>query len=213
MVRNSSVSLSEYLDDIRHLFDIVTLLNSEQNNREIQKYYIGNRLAYHLIHHSQGFMHMGLSRNGRFERSDVLGQVNFIQHFITPMTQNVLELGAGNGTNSIYLSLHNSETQFYALDLSTTPLKFRSRPQNFSQEIGDFHNLDRYSDNFFDVVFVIEALCHSDDKNKVFTQVYKKLKRGGVFIIIDGYTRRAERNLSDDETLAKKTNSKINGCQ
>lgn len=47
---------------------------------------------------------------------------------------------------------------------------------------------------------MIEALCHSTDKNKVFAEAWRVLKNNGVFIIIDGYSNKNQ--MTEDEKIA-----------
>eukprot|EP01083_Nonionella_stella_P044562 119962_1 len=46
---------------------------------------------------------------------------------------------------------------------------------------GDFCKLSAFKDNSFDKVFAIESTCHAPDRCKVYEQVYRVLKPGGVF--------------------------------
>ncbi len=47
---------------------------------------------------------------------------------------------------------------------------------------------------------MIEALCHSTDKNKVFTEAWRVLKTDGIFIVIDGYSEKSQ--MTEDEKIA-----------
>lgn len=58
------------------------------------------------------------------------------------------------------------------------------------------------------MVFVIEALCHSNNKQKVFSEVKRVLKENGVFIIFDGYSGKPEPLMTKEELLAKKLTEK-----
>ena len=59
---------------------------------------------------------------------------------------------------------------------------------------GDFQNLSQqWEADTFDAAFAVEATCHSPDKTKCFSEVFKVLKPGGLFanyewiIITDNY--------------------------
>ena len=123
-------------------------------------------------------------------------------------SKNVLELGAGNGSNSAYLARINKDINFQGVDLSKGVLFRNKSIQNYNQEVGDFHDLSCYIDESFDVIFVIEALCHSSNKLRVLNEVYKKLKQGGLFIIFDGYYNKPFTDMSIDEQLASKLTEK-----
>ena len=51
-------------------------------------------------------------------------------------------------------------------------------------EVGDFHALDEGSETF-DAVVCQESLIHSNDRPKVFAEVYRVLRPGGVFAFSD----------------------------
>ena len=53
-----------------------------------------------------------------------------------------------------------------------------------------------------DIVFVIEALCYSTDKSTVLGEVKRVLKKGGVFIVFDGYTTKDRSKMTENELLA-----------
>ena len=42
-----------------------------------------------------------------------------------------------------------------------------------------------FDDNTFDGAYAIEATCHSGNLGKVFSEVYRVLKPGGVFAVYD----------------------------
>ena len=47
---------------------------------------------------------------------------------------------------------------------------------------GDFQNLSsQWEEGTFDAAFAVEATCHSPDKTKCFSEVFKVLKPGGLF--------------------------------
>jgi len=52
-------------------------------------------------------------------------------------------------------------------------------PHLLSAKKGDFMNIP-FDDNTFDKIYAIEALCHAPDRQKVYEQVYKKVKPGGL---------------------------------
>ena len=45
---------------------------------------------------------------------------------------------------------------------------------------GDFNNAP-YDDNSFDAVYAIEATCHSHSREKVYGEMFRVLKPGGMF--------------------------------
>lgn len=148
---------------------------------------------------------MGISRGGRYHKDDLLAHPRLVDEYIHKASaKNVLELATGRGGNSLYLVSKNPNTIFYGIDLSPGQLYFAygnsKEFKNYTPEQGDYSDLSRYQDDFFDVIFIVEALCHSTEKSKVLGEVFKKLRKGGYFIIFDAY--RADRVLDDSEVLA-----------
>lgn len=199
--------LKKYLRLIGTLFNVDKIVNGKQQNKQIKNYYLTNHFAYLFFHNKRGFMHMGLSDTPHYKEEDLQKHLLIIQKLMDETnTKRVLELGAGNGSNSAYLANNNPSVEFRGLDLSKQSLQ--KKITNYHQEFGDFHKLDRYKDNSFDLVFVIEALCHSNHKNIVLHEVYKKLKKGGLFVIFDGYLNKVEASLNNEELIAKKLTEK-----
>lgn len=174
--------LSDYLNLIKANFDVNSIIKKKQKSKDVKSYYLSNHLAYLLFHNWSGFMHMGISKNGKYRKEDLLVPLNIINSYINQVnSKRVLELGAGNGSNSAYLARKNKDVQFIAIDLSKDAPKRHRAIKNFKQELGDYHNLSKLEDETLDVVFAIEALCHSSNKIIVLQEVYRKLKSGGGF--------------------------------
>lgn len=207
MLNQTNDNLKKYLKIIESNFNINRLISEEQQNKQIRDYYLTNHFAYLIFHNRKGFMHMGLSINNKYNGDDLLGQLKIIQKYIDKIkAQQVSELGAGNGSNSVFLAKNNPEVNFIGIDLSKKSSD--KNVPNYRQVLGDFHNLNNYVNESFDLVFIIEALCHSTRKDVVLNEVYKKLKKKGLFIIFDGYANKPLNQFTDDETLAKKLTEK-----
>lgn len=207
MLNQTNDNLKKYLKIIESNFNINRLINEEQQNKQIRDYYLTNHLAYLVFHNRKGFMHMGISRDDKYSDDDLLGQLKIIQKYIEEIkARQVLELGAGNGSNSRHLAKNNPDINFIGIDLSKKPSD--KNISNYRQELGDFHNLNKYNNESFDLTFIIEVLCHSTRKDIVLNEVYKKLKRKGLFIIFDGYANRPLNQFAGEEILAKRLTEK-----
>lgn len=206
-MQTTNQELQKKLTRIKKIFDISKVLSVKTDANAIAKYYHINKLAYSLFHNKKGFIHMGISRNGKYQEADLLEQVRILEKYIiNPKVKNVLELGAGKGANSIYLANKYPSIQFDAIDLPNGQLdiaiKNGAQISNFHPQEGDYHNLRIYPPHYYDIVFVIEALCHSNDKEKVFQEVKRVLKKDGVFTIIDGYLKNPRSTLTEGQLLA-----------
>lgn len=154
---------------------------------QIRRYYKECDKYYKKLYHPAGFMHLGVSQDDLVRRpDDEYRQLYFIQEQIHKQdAKKILELGCGHGINSIFLAQQNSNRDFIGLDLS-----LRKKPtgiNNFTQLQGDYHDMPGIEDNSIDVMFTIEALCYSTQKNKFLATCQKKLKSNGCLIIVDPY--------------------------
>jgi ubiquinone/menaquinone biosynthesis C-methylase UbiE len=199
---NDKTRLSELLLKIDRAIDTSRLINEVQTADHIKKYYHVNRPAYKLFHSHSGYMHMGLTYEGEYKYSDQEAQLRMIESHLKELkATKVLELGAGMGANSAYLSKREPDIAFHSIDLSALPLRKFRNISNYAFGLADYHDLSQFSDNSFDYVFVIEALCYSVDKEKVLREVHRVLRKGGRFFVIDGYASMRDTEL---DALSKK---------
>ncbi|MFA4872845.1 MAG: class I SAM-dependent methyltransferase [Patescibacteria group bacterium] len=201
----ASRELHKKLNELREVFDFEKVLSISADNKYIQKYYRVNQIPYSVFHTHTDLMYMGISRDGVYKESDLLAHARFVDGYIKKYcAKKVLEIATGRGANSAYLAKMNPEVQFYGIDLSPGQLAYAEkrgrRFPNYFPTQGDYHDLSRYAPDTFDIVFVVEALCYSREKEKVLDEVYRVLKKGGYFIISDGY--RSASNLDEAEKLA-----------
>jgi len=199
--------LSEKLHKIKRIFDINKIQSLDVNKDYIRSYYLKNKIPYSIFHTKQNFVHMGISRDGNFKDQDLLEHVEFVdKQIIRQDAKEILELATGRGANGLWLAKKHPEANFYRVDLSEGQISFARKAAekctNFQVELGDFHNLEQFQKNSFDIVFIVEALCHSNSTDKVMNEVNRVLKKDGHFVVFDGYL--GDKNLSDDEKVAAK---------
>lgn len=204
-----TISIPQKLAKIKRVFKVNQLLSIETNKEYIQKYYLANKLAYSLFHTVSDKMYMGISRDGIYKEDDLLEAARTVEKFINSRsTKRVLELATGRGATSAYLAEKYKEIEFEGIEISQGQLDFAQKKAkkilNYHPILGDYHNLSNYKESSVDIAFVIEALCYSTEKEKVFAEVRRVLKKDGVFIILDGYLRKDNKVMSEDEILACK---------
>ncbi len=202
-----SVVLKDKLNKIAKVFDIDKLKTVKADKEYIQRYYLKNKIPYSIFHTRQNFVHMGISRDGVFKEFDLIEHATLVDKYVVcNSAKNVLELATGRGANSLWLAKKHPDINFHGIDISEGQISFvqkaAKKHPNFNTESGDFHNLEQFNDNTFDVVFIVEALCHSNSTERALKEVKRVLKSGGQFIVFDGYL--GGRELSDDEKLAAK---------
>ncbi len=208
MKNKSQEELSFRLNQIKKVFDTDTIIHIQPTTTLIASYYKVSKLAYSLFA-NKDFIHMGISRSGKYSKKDLLEQAKLVDKYIQSLkAKGVLELATGRGANSEYLAKKHPDISFEAVDLPDGQIDFASakakKLKNFHPQEGDYHDLSGYPNNSFDIVFIIEALCQSTNKQKLFSEVRRVLKNKGIFMIFDGYCSRKESLLTTEELLAKK---------
>ena len=190
-------------DDLKTLESTVKLdwlLDNTHPIRQdtLEKYYSKiNRIAYKRFHSKDGFMHVGVSLGNTAKEEDLYYQTDQIEKYLKS-AKNVLELGSGQGANIGLLAAKVPDVQFTGVDLRPTMAK-KNRRDNIKLVKQDWHDLSRFKDASFDVVYAIETICYSADKSKVFDEIHRVLKKGGVFIMYDVYSPKEFDRLDDIE--------------
>ncbi len=200
-------SFHEKLTRIRSVFDTKSILNAKIDLNSIRRYYKINKWAYTIFHSRENLIHLGISKDMVYKKADLLESVKFIGKYIKNNTNfKVLELGTGRGANCKYLAKTFCKTQFVGVDISLTQLGFAKRIAheypNYQIYIQDFHDLSRFKDSEFDIVFEIEALCNSAEKERVLQEVGRVLKKNGIFILVDGWLVNNRESYTEDEQEA-----------
>lgn len=195
LVDSLEQALEGKLEMIRKVFNIEEMKHIVMDGRYILEYYRLNQIPYTIFQFHTDLIHVGISRDGVFKKEDLLEGARMVERYTRSAgAQRVLELAAGRGANSYYLARVFPLVRFDGIDFSEIQLAYARKKAktlgNFSPTEGDYHDLSRYGPESFDIVFIIESLCYSVNKGQVFAEVFRVLKPGGIFLIIDGYLRK-----------------------
>ena len=204
--------LGQRLEKIKKVFAIETLLSIRSDTKYIQKYYRVNKIPYSIFHTSSDLIYMGISRDGIFKEEDLLEAARMVDTYIKELqATKVLELATGRGANSLYLARRHPETEFHGIDISQAQLvraeEKARKAKNYHPMYGDYHDLSQFPDSSFDILFIVEALCYSQQKEEVLAEAHRVLKENGVLIIFDGYREQKE-NMSKEERLSRELTEK-----
>jgi len=195
--RYSVYQLHAKIDQMARFLNLDKYIEGEKNSlQEIQSYFKVNKWAYRHFHSQDGFMHFRISRNGAFSDEDVYYQPDTVAGYIKD-GDNVLELGFGNGSNLLYLAHCFPGAHFTGKDLQL--LERDDVPSNVTTLQGDYSDLSQIADNSMDVAFAFETVVHNTDKEKIYREVFRVLKPGGVMIVYD-YALSAAYNTFDAHT-------------
>jgi ubiquinone/menaquinone biosynthesis C-methylase UbiE len=118
--------------------------------------------------------------------------VNVIDYFTyKKYCKNILEVGCGNG--------YTADILYNSLDINYNGIDFCEDLVNLSKErnidnyifsLGDVCNLN-FENNTFDLVFSERCLINLDSwdkQQKGLSEIYRVLKKGGIYIMIEGFT-------------------------
>lgn len=111
------------------------------------------------------------------------GRLNTILNYVGNLKGcNVLDVGCGKGRFANAIKRVYPKVNLYGLDISEELLK--SVPPNIKTFKGSMLNIP-FKDNFFDVVYCVEALEHAVRVEQAIREMCRVLKPGGKLIIID----------------------------
>ena len=171
------------VDAMSKFIDLEKLIKGEKNSlAQIRNYFRVSHWAYKIFHSQDGFMHFRISRSGVFTNEDIYHQPDTIAGYIKNGDM-VLELGCGQGANIMYLAHGFPESRFVGIDL--IPLKKNKMPQNVTIYEQDYSSIPQLADNSVDVCYAVETIVHNTDKERIYREVNRVLKPGGVMIIYD----------------------------
>lgn len=171
------------IDNMSKFLNLDKYIRGEKNSLDqIRSYYKTNHWAYRHFHSQEGFMHFRVSHDGVMRDDDCYYQPNRVAEYIKP-NGTVLELGLGQGANLLYLAHSYPDVRFYGIDL--LPRKDMEIPDNVTVFKQDYSSFPQIETGTVDVVYAFETIVHNSDKEKIFREVCRVLKPGGVFIVYD----------------------------
>ena len=120
---------------------------------------------------------------------DFLKNREFIFERVRPLKGNILDIGSGKGIMA--LSLARAGYSFTSVDNNEEMLKITALNLAYENLLSqaELHVMDAYSlefkENSFDNVFMIEALHHMDDVERIFSEIDRVLRKNGQIILAD----------------------------
>jgi ubiquinone/menaquinone biosynthesis C-methylase UbiE len=120
-------------------------------------------------------------------------QINLTDYCVAHLgnleNKRVLEIGCGNGIQSIYIANKFKPSETIGIDLNEDNINLAQRMEsngsNVVFHVDDAHKLEKIKDNSIDTIICIESAFHYPDKEKFLEQVNRVLKDGGEFMIAD----------------------------
>ncbi len=203
-------SLINYLQKIDQVFGLQGLRDTQVDHDFTIEYYQKTGKYYRWLHSPEGAMHFPLhiSPDRRAHREGLYRQPLSILSFIKQHDiKQVLELGCGQGFNSLFLAEHLPDVSFTAIDLTPVNIE-RAREKaskkglvNLNFEQGDFNAVPQ-PDEQFNFVFAIECLCHSQDHPQTLSEIHRLLAPNGYLMVYDGYQEKESQDLDEHWQVA-----------
>ncbi|MBE0655665.1 MAG: class I SAM-dependent methyltransferase [Bacteroidales bacterium] len=170
--------------------DLRTFIKSSYST---EHFYKSMNLAFEKYYGQYLMLHFPFFKNASDDLEQ--SQKNLTHHCISKLPgitgKNVLEIGCGNGIQSMYLHqkfdplhLTGIDINEYSISIAQNEVKKRSL-QNIAFFVDNSQELNNIADNSMDIVVNIESAFHYPDKEKFIQQVNRVLKPGGAFVIAD----------------------------
>jgi len=124
-------------------------------------------------------------------------QINLTKYCVSQLekikNQNVLEVGCGNGTQSIYIYENYQPAKLTGIDINSHNIELANSINGSHQSldfmVDDAQELTKVPDNSVDVLLCIESAFHYPNKEQFMRQVQRVLKPSGKFLIADILSR------------------------
>jgi len=161
-------------------------MNTVITENDIVNYYEQCQVDYEIVWHlnSQMCMHYGYWDETTPTLRSALRTMNakFAAFAEIKTGEKILDAGCGVGGSSIFLA-KNFGCEVEGITLSKQQVNYATQKTqevglhekvNFS--VGNYLNT-KFPDNYFDVVWAIESVCHAPDKKKVFKRGVSNFKK------------------------------------
>ncbi|MFP4526740.1 MAG: class I SAM-dependent methyltransferase [Bacteroidales bacterium] len=120
-------------------------------------------------------------------------QINLTQYCISKLEtlkdKNVLDVGCGNGTQSLFINNNYLPAKVVGVDINKNNIHLAKALNEDHQEtefmVDDAQKLKKVPDNSVDILLCIESAFHYPDKSEFMKQIHRVLKPYGKFLIAD----------------------------
>ncbi len=164
-----------------------------------------------------GFYEEGID-NPKEAKNNMMDYVGRLLELNNKSHMNILDVGSGVGTTSIYLSKKYPNCLFHCITISyheSLIAKFIQKKRKISNvrfQLGSYMNTS-YLDNSFDRIFALESVIYSPDKKEFVKEMHRILKPEGKLVVLDIFPKRYQYNsltIKIDNYLYNRRNPKDN---
>ncbi len=203
--------LKSFLDKTDAIVGKEWLETATSHPEDIASYYTKLRKFYQKMHSEEGAMHFPIKplEGGGAHAEGLLFHVKDLDTTIKENKyKKVMELGSGVGFNLINLARMNPDVEFIGFDLTDKNI-IQARKKAHERRLTNIQfkkrNFDELQVSNFpqqDLIFAIEALCHSKNLDKVIQDSHNILHSNGRLVLFDGYGTKKARTAGEDTLRA-----------
>ncbi|NOY38543.1 MAG: class I SAM-dependent methyltransferase [Chlorobi bacterium] len=156
-------------------------------------YYESMNYALKELNDEFTMLHYPFFRNK--EESFYQSQINLTDFCLCQLDslkgKRILEIGCGNGIQSMYICEKHQPAEMTAIDLNVANIGIADEIRkskainNLTFQVDDAQSLQKIKNNTYDIVINIESAFHYENKNAFLQQIKRILKPGGQFLIAD----------------------------
>ena len=166
-----------------------------ETGNSTQDYYQSINKTYKKLYQKLLMLHYPLFK--KHDESLEERQVNLTNHCVSHLgslqDKHVLEVGCGNGTQSIYIYEKYKPASMKGVDINDHNIRL-AKSINGSHDqldfmVDDAQKLKNIPDESVDVLLCIESAFHYPEKHKFMQEVHRVLKPDGQFLIADILSR------------------------
>ncbi len=166
-----------------------------ETGNSTQDYYHSINQTYRQLFRKLLMLHYPFFRQHNESLED--RQVNLTRHCLSHVekldNQNVLEVGCGNGTQSLYIYENYNPAQMTGVDINSNNIELahsiNGSHHNLEFMVDDAQQLEKIADDSVDVLLCIESAFHYPEKHKFMQEIHRVLKPNGTFLIADILSR------------------------
>ncbi len=154
-------------------------------------YYESINKTYQRVYHKLLMLHYPFFNKHGESLED--RQVNLTKHCVSHLGalegKTILEVGCGNGTQSIYIYENYKPAKLTGIDINAHNIglanTLNGHHENLEFHVDDAQELKKIPDQSVDVLLCIESAFHYPDKESFIKEIGRVLKPGGTFLIAD----------------------------
>jgi len=175
------------------------ILGKMEYQQRIKSYYNNSQKIYELFLYNKKSLgiHFGFWNKKTKNRQAAILNENqaVIDAGKIKSKHKVLDAGCGVGGTVIYIARKiGAKVVGISLVQRQIDLAKKYAKDNGVEKLTDFQVQDYtktdFKDNWFDIVYGIESICHAFPKSAFLKEAYRVLKPGGKLVIADGYLKR-----------------------